>query len=169
MYSWLTLLLSYLCHTSLSPKWMTVESWSPALSLQAGRKKSFSDRSPLHLLLGREDLRWKEARRAGSVLVVMEKKDSERGLFGWTPEETEGWTGSTCSFERLGSFLLTYNNVCHLLSTYYVLDFNVKSVIMLHNRQQKSILSARNMRLLQGMWPWILSSEIPFPPLYDEN
>ena len=44
------------------------------MSLQAGRKKSSSDRGPLHLLLGREDLRCKEARRAGSVLVVMEKK-----------------------------------------------------------------------------------------------
>ena len=119
------------CHQS---EWQ----WSPekkrALSLQAGRKKSSSGRGPLHLLLGREDLRCKEARRAVSVLVVMEKKDREWGLLGWTPEETEGWTGSTCSFEELGSFLPTYKNVCHSLSTYYVLDFNVKSVIMLCNR-----------------------------------
>lgn len=44
---------------------MTAKSWKKkrTLSLQAGRKKSSSDRGPLHLLLGREDPRCKETRK----------------------------------------------------------------------------------------------------------
>ena len=44
------------------------------LSLQAGRKKSSSDRGPLRLLLGREDPRCKEARKQSLCLWSWKKR-----------------------------------------------------------------------------------------------
>lgn len=136
--------------TSLSSKWMTAESWKrrvPCLCRQKGRGTLMRGAHSTHSL--GEGTLGKEAGKAVSGACGHRTKDRRGGLPGWTPEETAWWTENTCSSESIelgfGFFLPTCNNICHLLSTYCVLDFML-------NLQLHWEIGNTNPLYPQGIW-----------------